>query len=106
MSGYDEVKEIFASPTYAMNIQTSLKQCCDIAILVTLKRKFNQLPVSTAEAESNFKTFKQLLEDAWKFEISTVAAADLNVKKWNKLTILPLASDLKLLREYLLNKAD
>lgn len=103
---FDPNTEVFGSPTYAMNIQTSLKNCCDIAILFTLKRKYINSTISTAESESNFKTFKQLLEDTWKFEISTIAASDLSIKKWNKLTILPLATDVKAFRTYLLQKGN
>lgn len=105
LARYDPVKEVFESPTFAMNIQTSLKQCCDIAILETLRRKSEYCSINTAEMESNFKTFKQLLEDAWRFEISTRAAADLSIKKWNKVTLVPLATDLRTFRNYLISKA-
>lgn len=71
ISHYDPTREVYGSPTYAMNIQTSLKQCCDIAILFALQRKLHNCDISTAEAEANFKTFKQLLQHAWRFEIST-----------------------------------
>ncbi|CAG4939638.1 unnamed protein product [Colias eurytheme] len=37
----------------------------------------------------------------WKFDISSQAADDLNVKKWNKTTMVPLAADLKLFKDYL-----
>lgn len=36
---YDEAKRKFGAPTYAMNIATSVKQCCSIALLVVAKRK-------------------------------------------------------------------
>lgn len=36
---FDSDKETFQSPTYAMNISTSLKQCCDIAMNFALKKK-------------------------------------------------------------------
>lgn len=103
---YDPEKNRFDSPTYAMNISTSLKQCCDIAIVYALKRKEVYSTVNSAEAESNLKTMIHLLESNWKFDISTQAANDLNMKKWNKITIVPLASDLKLLKEHLTLKAD
>nr|CAI5852083.1 unnamed protein product [Callosobruchus analis] len=81
---YDPVTERFTSPTYVMNIQTSLKQCCDIAILFTLKRKHIHSGVQIAEQEANFKNFKQLLEDDWRFEISSIAAANLSTKSGTK----------------------
>ncbi|KAG5899432.1 hypothetical protein JTB14_033623 [Gonioctena quinquepunctata] len=89
-----------------MNIQTSLKQCCDIAILVGLRRKRENFTIASADTEANFVMFKRLLEDDWKFEISTSAAHDLHIKKWNKITILPLAADLRDFRQYLLKEAN
>lgn len=41
----------------------------------------------------------------WKFEISNQAASSLNLNRWNKITIVPLSSDLKILRDYLLESA-
>ncbi|KAG5881740.1 hypothetical protein JTB14_037527 [Gonioctena quinquepunctata] len=41
----------------------------------------------------------------WKFETSSQAASNLHLNKWNKVTIIPLASDLKILRSYLLQTA-
>lgn len=38
---YDAMKDMFGSPTFAMNISRSLKDCCDIAILKIIKRKYN-----------------------------------------------------------------
>ncbi|KAJ8930816.1 hypothetical protein NQ314_016348 [Rhamnusium bicolor] len=65
---YDSDNELYKSPLYAMNISTSLKQCCDIAIIQ--------------------------------------AGTDLNMNKWNKVTMIPLATDLKLLKNYLIEKGN
>lgn len=53
------------------------------------------------EAENDLKTMIHLLNSNWHYDISSIAASDLNIKKWNKITIIPLASDLKILKEYL-----
>lgn len=103
---YDPEKRIFESPTFAMNISTSLKQCCDIAITYALKKKDIYANVATAEAESDLKTLIQILEANWRYDISTEASNHLNMQKWNKITIVPLASDLKLLKEHLCEKAE
>lgn len=95
---YDIVQDKYNSPTFAMNISRSLKDCCDIAILHIIKRKHNYLNLSAAEAEENIKTFKNLLESTWKYEISSQASNDLNMKTWNKVTIVPLATDLQIFR--------
>lgn len=103
---YDPQKDTFMSPTFAMNISRSLKDLCDIAILHIIKRKYNYLNLSAAEAEANVKSFKNLLENTWKYEISSQAGHDLNTKTWNKVTIVPLAADLKLFRTYLIEKGN
>lgn len=36
---YNEEKDYFESSTYAINIGTSLKQCCEISIMFALKKK-------------------------------------------------------------------
>ena len=102
---YDVDRDNFLSPTYAMNIVTSLKQCANIAIMYALKKQGPYLEVNTAEVEANLKTMIQLLNANWKYDISNQAANNLNIKKWNKITIIPLANDLKLLKSYLYNKA-
>lgn len=51
------------------------------------------------------KTFIHLLEANWRFDVSSQAANDLNIQKFNKITIVPLASDLKLLKDHLILKA-
>ncbi|XP_050516338.1 uncharacterized protein LOC126891198 [Diabrotica virgifera virgifera] len=102
---YDPLNNYYKSPTYALNMGTSLKPCYDIAILHALKRKQNFGNMSTANAEADLKTTTQFIEAHWKFEVSYQASNDLSVKKWNKVTIVPLASDLKLLKEYLTRKA-
>lgn len=103
---YDVEKNIYKAPTFAMNISTSLKQCCDIAINFALKRYGDYSAVSSADAEANLRTLIHLFDANWKFEISSQAANCLNLNKWNKITIVPLASDLILLKQYLIKIAD
>lgn len=99
---YDQEKDLFQSPTFAMNISRSLKDCCDIAVLHIIKRKYNYENIAASEAEANIGVFRRLLENMWKTEISHQAGNDLNTKSWNKVTIVPLATDLKLFRNYLI----
>lgn len=103
---YDATKQQYMSPTYAMNIGTTLKQCCDIAILQALKKKDVYAHVSTAEKEAELKTLILLINENWKFEISSQAGSDLNLQKWNKISIIPLATDLQILKKYLIEKGN
>jgi hypothetical protein len=103
---YNDKTETYESPTYAMNIATTLTQCCDIAIVRALKRKQLGSNMSAAEMEAELKTTIHLIKTQWRFEISSQALGDLNINKWNKITLVPLASDLKLLKNYLIKKAE
>ncbi|CAH1102112.1 unnamed protein product [Psylliodes chrysocephalus] len=100
---YDKDKDLYMSPTFAINICTSLKQCCDIAIHMIVKQESS---VEQANVEANLKTMINLLQSNWRFDISSQAANDLNINRYNKITIVPLASDLKLLKEYLISEAE
>nr|CAI5845620.1 unnamed protein product [Callosobruchus analis] len=102
---YDPTKEKFEAPTFAMNILNSLKQCCDTAINFVLRGRHRSAAIPNAEAEVRFRTMIHLFQANWRFEVSSVAASNLNLNKWNKTTIIPLASDLKLLMIYLLDIA-
>ncbi|CAG5033802.1 unnamed protein product [Parnassius apollo] len=61
--------------------------------------------VETAAVEADLKTLIHLIKTNWKFDVSSQACNDLNLKKWNKITIVPLAKDLKLLKNYLCEKS-
>jgi len=48
-------------------------------------------------------SIKYMIEKQWSFEISTNATKDIYQKKWKKPAILPLTSDIKLFRDYIVN---
>ncbi|XP_072383078.1 uncharacterized protein [Diabrotica undecimpunctata] len=66
---YDTTKKRFESPTFAMTIGITLKQCCDIAITYALKKKDDN--VDTVEAD--LKTMITLFESDWRSDILTDA---------------------------------
>lgn len=103
---YDVEKESFGIPSYALHIGTTLKQCCEIAIVQALKRKDSYADVNAAETEADIKTLIQLIDAHWRFEISSQAATDLNTNKYNKVTVVPLATDLRILKNYLVVEAE
>ncbi|KAK4885032.1 hypothetical protein RN001_001303, partial [Aquatica leii] len=100
-ASYDVVKERYDSPTYALNMGTTLKQCCDIALLNVMKINNSDI----TEVKRNLDSLNHLIVSCWKYKISAHAADDLNLKKWNKCTIVPLAKDLKKFREYLMKQS-
>ncbi|KAL3279488.1 hypothetical protein HHI36_016998 [Cryptolaemus montrouzieri] len=58
-----------------------------------------------AEAEADSKVLIRLIESLWRFEVSSQAANDLGMQKWNKITLVSLASDVKKLRDYPIRRA-
>ncbi|XP_074026283.1 uncharacterized protein isoform X1 [Leptinotarsa decemlineata] len=99
---YDSATNAYEVPSFAMNIVNSFKQCCDIAINFVLKGGES---VSSAEDVSQLRTMIHLFTANWKYEVSSQAANSLHLNKWNKITIVPLASDLKVLKQYLIDSA-
>ena len=83
-----------------MNIVTSMKQCCDIAITVIYTKNVPHFFVPAAILEADLNLVR-LFKSNWSYEVSSHAANNLNLNKWNKITIVPLASDLRLLRDHL-----
>ncbi|XP_024084023.1 uncharacterized protein LOC106662998 isoform X2 [Cimex lectularius] len=99
---FDSGRQIYKSPTYAINIAGSLKQCCDIAIQEVMKNK-NRF--SNEEVKTRMTTLIQLFESNWRFDVSHNAANTLNINKCNKVTIVPLAQDIKVFKNFLSHKA-
>ena len=104
-SRYNEEKECFESPTYAIRICKSLKDCCSITVTYALKNKDIYSIVSSTESEAKLRTMIQLIESNWFFDVGGQAANNLNIKKSNKVTIIPFASDLKTFQQYLGRKS-
>lgn len=77
---YNANTDVFEAPTFAMNIATSLEQCCEVAITLALKSKKVMQSVSSAEVEANLKTMIHLFVSNWKYDISSQAANNLNLK--------------------------
>uniref|UniRef100_A0A8D9E1H0 Uncharacterized protein n=1 Tax=Cacopsylla melanoneura TaxID=428564 RepID=A0A8D9E1H0_9HEMI len=104
VAAYDEKTDEYKSPTFAMNIVKSLKDACDVFITQVLKKKKHFGTVQYASMEADIKTLLHLLTTNWQYDISSVAASNLNTKKWNKVTMIPLATDLKIFKDYMTKK--
>ncbi|XP_060522382.1 uncharacterized protein LOC132699597 [Cylas formicarius] len=105
-SRFDKDSKTYQAPTFALNMGTTLKQCCDIALVYSFKKSDYLASTYSATQEADLKTLIQLINGNWKFDVSNQASSDLNINKWNKVTLVPLATDLKLLKDYLIKQAD
>lgn len=106
VSKYDTEARRYDTPTYALNMGTTLKQCCDIALQHALKKSNLFHSITGANVEVDIRSLVQLIEGNWRFDISSQACSDLNMKKWNKVSLVPLACDLKLLKQYLIETSN
>ncbi|KAF5281372.1 hypothetical protein FQA39_LY17814 [Lamprigera yunnana] len=101
VSKFDVNNDVYETPTFAINVSTTLKRCCDVALNFALKKQDCYIGIDSAEAEADLKNVIRLIDCNWHFEVLN----GLNLIKWNKVTIVPLASDLKILKEYLIKVA-
>lgn len=103
IAGFNVETDQFDSPSLILKIGTSLKQCCDIAEYMLLKKtpllRFSE---DCEKSVYQVKTFEKLIRKQWSFELSTNASKELYQRKWNKPAFLPLTSDIKIFRDYLL----
>lgn len=103
IAGYNDKTDKFEAPSLVLKIGTSLKQCCDIAEYMILKKspllKFNE---DVEKSILKVKTTEKLITKQWSFELSTNASKEIYQRKWNKPAFLPLTSDIKIFRDYLL----
>lgn len=99
ISGYNAESESYTAPSLAANMGTILKDCIDVANRLLIKKYGSQ-----CASLNQLQTLKELIINEWRHEISTIANHDLQQKKWNKPSSVPLVEDLKILRDYLNKK--
>lgn len=100
ITGYDDKTKNFTAPTLARNVSNTLKECCQIAI-----KELPETYVDKAQVEDDLRKLNCLIEKNWRVDISSQVGEYLFMRKWNKVTVVPLASDLKLLIDFLYQKA-
>ncbi|KAK4885182.1 hypothetical protein RN001_001453 [Aquatica leii] len=93
---YDNDSETYGAPSLATQMGTELKDCIDVAYNMSIK-KFRK----ETENTNQLKILKDLIISEWRYEVSTIANNNLQQKKWNKPSLIPLAEDLTLLKTYL-----
>lgn len=104
VAGYNNLKDTFGAPSIVLKIGNMLKQCCDIAEFNLLKKSDH---LSLNELQSNLQksivNMRSIIDKQWSYEVSTNAVKEIFQKKWNKPAFLPLTSDIKIFRDYLIH---
>ncbi|VEN35544.1 unnamed protein product, partial [Callosobruchus maculatus] len=94
---YDAENKTFNSPSFALQMGTLLKKAITAAYSMEVQRDMDSPRLNI------FNAMKKLIDEEWATEISTEACQNINVNRFNKPTIIPLAEDLAKMRDYLEN---
>jgi hypothetical protein len=94
VAGYVEASNTYDKPSLAVKLGHSLHKCAAYLKSMALQECNGDL-LTRADA------FEHLYSIEWSSEVSTAALRSLNDRKLNKVTVLPLARDIKRLSEFL-----
>ncbi|KAL7846099.1 hypothetical protein AOLI_G00242910 [Acnodon oligacanthus] len=94
VSGYDEEKNCYQTPSLALKLGHTLQKVCEIIHCRALMAEDEELIKST-------ETFKKLYTTKWSEMISHTALSPLNEAKFNKPSTLPFTHDVQLLHKHL-----
>ena len=95
LSGFDEETHTYATPSLALKIGHSLKECARIQISSCTVRG------QPAQEKLKYEEFLSLCDSEWSHEISSHALRSLHQRKFSKPLVLPFAEDMKLLHNHL-----
>ncbi|XP_026119679.1 uncharacterized protein LOC113098803, partial [Carassius auratus] len=99
VSGYDDERHCYQSPSLALKLGHSLNKICEIIQCRALMSEDKELISST-------ETFKKLYSSKWSEMISHTALVTLNEAKFNKPSTLPFTQDVQSLHQLLEKTAD
>lgn len=85
---YDTDARIFKSPSFALQMGTLLKKAITAAYSLEVQRDLNSPKLNT------LNVMRKLIDEEWATEISTEACHNINVKRFNKPTLIPITEDL------------
>lgn len=87
-------------------MRTTLKQVCDIATKMVIKQSPMFLCPNPEETLKDIKRLKQLIENHWNSEMSSLALKCLNEKRYETVKLLPLTEDVVKFQKFLLREAN
>ena len=94
ISGFSLKSNIFNTPSLELKIEHSLKKCCKIVESEAIEK-------GDEEIIKRATGFSKLLDMNWTDEVSAHALQTLSERKRNKVKLLPLTNDVKLMNEHL-----
>ena len=94
LSGWNEEDGTIRCPSIGIKVGHSLKKCCKLLKGEGIVSGLQSLKLQADD-------FSSLMDIKWNDEIARVARTELDQRKWNKPQLLPLTSDLQILRSHL-----
>lgn len=106
ISGYNDETRTFGAGSLALHMGTTLKQVCDVASKLLIKKSKLLTYSDQEERLKEIKRLRYLIENHWNSEVSSLALKNLNEKKYNKTTFMPLTGDVIKFQQYVMKEAD
>lgn len=98
---YNTETDTYKSPTYVYSLGTTLKQC----IVLALKGKHSSEKEISAEVRRDLMQLIEMICVQWKRKVLSQVTEDLNVTNFDNVSLISLASDLRLLKDCLTSQA-
>lgn len=89
IANYNQLTGTFDSPSLALQIGTLIKDAIEAANSMEIQKKDPLI-----DKLEQFRNLKILIETDWAYEISSEAAQNLSINKFNKPTLIPMATDI------------
>ncbi|XP_050509153.1 uncharacterized protein LOC126886322 [Diabrotica virgifera virgifera] len=105
ISGYCEETKTFQASSLALHMGTTLKQVCDIATKNTIQKSPIIICTTAEESLKDIKRLKNLIENHWTSEISSLALKNLKENNYVSPKLLPLTQDVIKFQTFVMNEA-
>ncbi|XP_074026783.1 uncharacterized protein [Leptinotarsa decemlineata] len=106
ISGYCERTKSFQASSLALHMGTTLKQVCDIATKNIIKKSPIISCANAEESLKDIKRLKNLIENHWTSEISSLALKHLKEINYATPKLLPLTQDVMKFQTFVMNEAN
>lgn len=95
ISGYDPSGRTFKSSSMALQLGTTIKKAINAAYSIEVQKNIASPSLGILDS------MKKLIEEEWATEISIEASQNLNLNRFNKPTLMPVAEDIYKMKMYL-----
>lgn len=106
ISGYNEDERTFRASSLALHMGTNLKNVCNIATKLIIKKSRYLKCENVEQCLKDIKRLKNLIEQHWNSELSSLALKNLQEQQWQKPKLLPLTNDVMQFQQYVISEAN